>query len=159
MKNTVQKLLPLMGLLSLLWLGLALSGCGDKPEEAYKRIVFNAKMGNEAAFVDGFTKDSQRLVKTLLALRRTYGDLVRADADPYLAIVMEEVEDVEKTEEEMLGPDGIEKVERKVATLTVTDGKTHRKIRMIEMDEGWKIDALGLQKLWADDRNTFKATD
>ncbi len=132
------------------------SGCGEKPEAAYNRIVFHAKMGNEEAFLEGFTEESRRLIRTLLALRRTYGDLVSRDADPYLSLVLEEIESVDVEEKEMQAEDGVEMVERKVAVLTVTDGQIRRKIRMIQFEDGWKIDALDLQKMWADDRKTFR---
>ena len=68
----------------------AVIACGEAPETAYKRLVFNAKTGNEAAFLKGFTKDSAKLVKTLLALRRTYG--TQLEVDPYLSLALEEIQ-------------------------------------------------------------------
>lgn len=129
------------------------AGCSDEPREAYERVVFHAKMGNEEAFIQGFTEDSQRLIRTLLALRRTYGDLVSTNADPYLSIVFEEVEDVETSEEEF--HDGVDKVTRDVAILTVTNGQVRNQIKMIEFEDGWKIDALYLQKHWQEHPETF----
>ena len=147
---------PLFALLALLTLLVVFPGCSESPEEAYNRLVFHAKMGNEKAFLNGFTPKSKRMMKTLLALRRTYSDFVPQDADPYLALVLETVENVEVTEREIQVEDGIEKVERKVATLTVTDGEIKRQIVMIEFDEGWKIDALELQEFWAEDNKRFR---
>lgn len=140
--------------LSLLVGGLLLlPGCGadqKSAQEAYERIVFHARTGNEAAFLNGFTEDSQRLIKSLLALRRTYGDLVDAESDPYRALVLDTVEAVEIETREVENAD-LTKEERKVATLTVTNGDYKRKIQMVELDDGWKIDALALQEFWADD--------
>lgn len=131
---------------------LVSTGCSDKPEDAYNRMVFYAKMGNEDAFLDSFTKPSAKLVRALLALRRTYGDQVSKEADPLLSLVLDEIQEVEIEKKEFEG-EGVDKIERKVATLTVAKGKIKRKIRMIQYDEGWKIDALDLQELWKDRKN------
>ena len=141
---------PLLFLLALLLLGSA--GCKEKPEDAYNRMVFYAKMGNEEAFLNGFTKSSAKLVKALIALRRTYGDQVSKEADPLLSLVLDEIQEVEIEKKEFEG-EGVDKIERRVATLTVAKGKVKRKIRMIEFDDGWKIDALDLQELWKDRKN------
>jgi hypothetical protein len=147
-------------ILLLLLLLLCCGGCkSDTPEEAYNRLVFNARMGNEEAFIGAFTEKSQRLIRTLLALRRAYGDMVETDADPYLSLVLEEVTDVEIEDREMkeFNDEGESvTVERAVATLTVTDGNIERKLLMIETEEGWRIDALMLQSLWSDDRKNFR---
>ena len=136
-------------------------GCGEKPEEAYNRLIFNAKMGNEAAFLECFTKDSRPLVRTMIALRRTYPDFISDSADPYLSLVLEEVTDVEITErsDDVKKEDGsLEKVTRKVAMLTISDGQgTRRKVRMVRYDDGWKLDALDLQKLWLTPENFNQA--
>lgn len=136
----------------------SLLGCGEKPQEAYNRLVFNARMGNEAAFLDGFTEESGRLIKTLLALRRTYGAHMSSSADPYSTLVLEEVEEVQVEAREFqvrTSDGGLNKIKRDVAILTVTDGKIKRKIRMIEFDDGWKIDALDLQNMWKQDKGSF----
>ena len=143
------KRLLLGGLVGLL---LVSAGCKDKPEDAYNRMVFYAKLGNEEAFLNGFTKSSAKLVKALIALRRTYGDQVSKEADPLLSLVLDEVQEVEIEKKEFEG-EGVDKIERRVATLTVAKGKLKRKIRMIEFDDGWKIDALDLQELWKDRKN------
>ena len=142
----------------LIVLTLVLLGCGEKPKDAYNRLVFNARMGNEAAFLDGFTEESGRLIKTLLALRRTYGGQMSGSADPYTTLVLEEVENVavESKEFQIRTSDGgLDTIKRDVAVLTVTDGKIRRKIRMIEFDDGWKIDALDLQNMWKQDKGSF----
>ncbi|MFT5430596.1 MAG: hypothetical protein ACI9OJ_001271 [Myxococcota bacterium] len=135
---------------------LVFGGCKEDPAEAYNRLVFHAKVGNEKAFLDGFTPKSQRMIRALLALRRSYGDLVNADADPYRSLVLETIESVEIDEMEVQAEGSLEKVERRVATITVTDGEILRKIRMVELDDGWKIDAIDLQEFWAEDRDNFK---
>ncbi len=151
-----------------LGLVLLLAACKEEPSKAYDRLVFFAKMGNEEAFLDGFTERSRPLVRTVLALRRTYGDDVNKDSDPYLALVMDEVESTEietqslqrdlhertKTAEE-----GLEKVERRVATLTVKKGPIKRRVKMIELKDGWKIDAFDLQELWQKDPKAFSSRD
>ena len=126
------------------------TGCGEKPEDAYSRLVFHARMGNEEAFLEGFTEQSRPLIKTLLALRRTYGDVVDTDSDPYMALVLEEVAEVSIEEKEIELPGSTDTELRKVATLRVTDGQIYREIIMIEYEDGWKIDALHLQKIWAE---------
>ena len=145
-------------LIALGLLACVAPGCKkEDPSKAYKRLVFHAKMGNEEAFLDGFTKQSAHLIRGLLALRRTYGDLVSTDADPYMSLVLEKVEDVKIEEDvEVRAEDGVETMTTDVATLTVTDGNIQRKIVMIRFEEGWKIDILQLQEMWADDRKTFK---
>ncbi|MFT7623891.1 MAG: hypothetical protein ACI9WU_003076 [Myxococcota bacterium] len=134
---------------------LIFGGCKDEPKEAYERLVFHARMNNETAFLEGFTPQSRRIIKSLLELRRTYGDLVQRDADPYLSLVLEDVEDVEIESIERASPDGKGMIDTKMATLTVTDGKIIRKIQMIETEEGWKIDALDLQTFWSENRQAF----
>ena len=104
--------------------GLLVS-CSESPESAYKRIVFNARTGNEAAFLKGFTPDSARLVKTMIALKRTYGTQTRSAADPYTSLVLETVTEV-RIETETLGNE-----ERDIATLDVTDGSRTQSIRMV----------------------------
>ena len=138
----------------LVGLLLLSTGCSDKPEDAYNRMVFYAKMGNEEAFLNGFTKSSAKLVKALIALRRTYGDQVSKEADPLLSLVLDEIQEVEIEKKDFEG-EGVEKVERKIATLTVAKGKIKRKIRMIEFDDGWKIDALDLQEFWKKNRKNY----
>jgi len=140
-------------LLLLVGCTLILPGCGaDKQsaKQAYERIVFHARTGNEAAFLNGFTPRSQQLIQSLLALRRTYGDLVDTESDPYRALVLDTVESVD-IETQLVKSDQVTEEERKVAILTVTNGDFLRKIRMIELDDGWKIDALALQEYWAED--------
>jgi len=132
-----------------------LGGCKQEPAEASNRLLFHAKVGNEKAFLDGFTDKSRRMIRALLALRRTYGDLVNPDADPYRSIVLETIESVEIEEREVQADDSLEMVERRVATLTVTDGEIFRKIQMVEYDDGWKINAIELQELWSE-RENFK---
>lgn len=135
-------------LLLLVAISTALMACGEAPETAYKRLVFNAKTGNEAAFLKGFTKDSAKLVKTLLALRRTYG--TQMEVDPYLSLALEEIEGtptVESKSERILNDEGDpETLDVDIATLTVSDGKRTKKICMRKTEEGWKVDALDTQK-------------
>ena len=135
-------------LLSLL-LGV-FAGCKEKPEAAYARLVFLARTGNEAAFLDSFTPDSRRLIETLLALRKAYGDLVDSRADPYLSIVLEQVVSAEVAQKDVAVEGSTATEKRDVATLVVTDGKIQRTLHMVRLDDGWKIDALDLQQLWQD---------
>ena len=138
---------------------LVTAGCGDDEKEvrkAYARVVFNAKMGNEEAFLDGFTKKSAQLVRGLLALRRNYGDRTNPLADPYTSIVLEEVETVE-IKEEKGRDDEQNEIDVKTALVTVTDGSILRQITMIKTsDDEWKIDALANQKLWHEDSKAYR---
>ena len=109
-----------------------------------------ARAGNEPAFLEGFTTESRRLIQTLIALRKAYGDLVDSRADPYLSIVLETVVSAEVEKKSVAVEGSTETVERDVATLVVTDGKIQRTLHMVRLDDGWKIDALDLQQLWQD---------
>ena len=129
---------------------LVFGGCKEKPEAAYSRLVFLARAGNEPAFLEGFTTESRRLIQTLIALRKAYGDLVDSRADPYLSIVLETVVSAEVEKKSVAVEGSTETVERDVATLVVTDGKIQRTLHMVRLDDGWKIDALDLQQLWQD---------
>jgi len=138
-------------LIALVVLGL-LGACSESPETAYERMVFQAKMGNEEGFLEGFTERSQRLIKAMLALRRTYGAQSSEGSDPYLALVMDKVTRVEESTEKVRACDSTANVETEVAVLTVTnDDEVFRKIKMYKCEDGWKIDALKLQKSWAGD--------
>ncbi|MEC8022974.1 MAG: hypothetical protein VX223_03510 [Myxococcota bacterium] len=140
-------------IISLLLFGSV--GCSESEksaQQAYERMVFHARTGNEAAFLNGFTEQSQRLIKSLLALRRTYGDFIDADADPYRSLVLDVVESVTLDTEESTDKN-TEAVTLNVAILTVTNGDYKRQIRMVEADDGWKIDALQQQEFWAEDRS------
>ena len=140
-------------ILPALLLVMALGACGkseQSAQEAYERLVFHARTGNELAFLNGFTPQSQRLIRALLSLRRTYGDLVDADADPYRALILDVVDSVTVEERTVTNTEN-ESVEVSVATLTVTNGDYKRQIQMIETEEGWKLDALELQAFWAED--------
>ena len=137
---------------------LGMAGCSEPPEKAYERMVFHAKMGNEKGFLSGFTERSQKVVKTMLALRRTYGSQSSEAADPYLSLVLDKVTQVEKSSEKVRACQGESKDETNVAVLTVTnDDETFRKIKMFECEEGWKVDALILQADW--DKNPENEED
>lgn len=142
--NAVRRLVLLASVLALF------GGCKEKPEAAYARLVFLARTGNEAAFLESFTPESRRLIETLLALRKAYGDLVDNRADPYLSIVLEQVVSAEVTQQDVTVEGSTATEKRDVATLVVTDGKIQRSLRMVRLDDGWKIDALDLQQLWQD---------
>jgi hypothetical protein len=118
---------------------LLIVGCGESPESAYDRLVFNARTGNEDAFVKGFTPESAKLVSTMIALHRTYTGYTRNKSNPYANIVFEKVLSVDVVDEKFEGK------EHKVAILQVTDGRREQKIRMIKMDDGWKVDVTQLE--------------
>ena len=130
-----------MGKQAIIITGLMLMcvGCGESPESAYNRMVFNARTGNEAAFVKAFTPESAKLVSTMIALRRTYGGRIRDKAEAYSNIVLEKVLSVEMSSARFEGK------EHKVATLLVSDGRKEQSIRMIKTDDGWKVDVKELQ--------------
>ena len=129
----LKRLLFITGLLLITW------GCGESPESAYNRLVFNARTGNEAAFIKGFTPESAKLVSTMIALRKAYGGRVRDKAEAYSNIVLEKVLSVETVDEKFEGK------EHKVANLRVTDGRREQSIRMIKLDDGWKVDVKEIQ--------------
>jgi hypothetical protein len=64
------------------------------PRDAYLAIVSAAMLGDEEAFLDGFTPDSKPLVGGLLALSRG-DDVRRSSRHPYYYLVSEQVESVE----------------------------------------------------------------
>jgi hypothetical protein len=127
-------------------------GCKEDPKEAYERLVFHAKTGNQETFIDGFTKRSRPLIKTLIALRRTYNDQVSESADPYLSLVRENVIDVKVTDAKEKRVCEGQGNEIRKAVLTIANGnKNSRQIVMYECDDGWKVDAFNLQDFWQDD--------
>ena len=140
---------PMKRIVFLFVLLFAAAGCSEAPEKAYARMVFHAKTGNQDGFIAGFTDRSQKLVKTMLALRRTYGSQSAEEADPYLSLVLDKVTKVEKSSKKIRACVAETKEETNVAVLTVTnDEESFRKILMVECEEGWKIDALMLQEDW-----------
>jgi hypothetical protein len=75
----------------------------------------------------------------MIALHRTYIGYTRNKSNPYANIVFEKVLSVDVVDEKFEGK------EHKVAILQVTDGRREQKIRMIKMDEGWKVDVTQLE--------------
>jgi hypothetical protein len=99
------------------------------PSDAYLRMINAARLGDEEAFLDGFTDDSSRLVKALIALSRSY-EVVRED--PYQRLVFSEVVS--------------EQVDGERALLVTQENRKMREIHMVRVDGEWKIDAFELEK-------------
>ena len=98
----------------------------------YQRVVASAMLGDEEAFLEGFTKESRPIVGALMDLSRTQDPRV-SQSHPYYYLVTEQIEDVQ--------------VDGKTALLTLK--RAHDKsvgtaysVEMVKVEEGWKIDAL-----------------
>lgn len=104
---------------------------GGSPKDAYMRMINAARLGDEDGFLDGFTDDSEKLVKSLIALSRSY-EAVRAD--PYERLVFSEVIS--------------EQVDGDQALLITQDHRKTREIHMVKVEGEWKIDAFQLEQEW-----------
>lgn len=104
---------------------------GGSPKDAYLRMINAARLGDEDGFLDGFTDDSMKLVKSLIALSRDYD---AAQADPYERLVFSEVIS--------------EQVDGDQAVLMTQDHRKTREIHMVKVDGRWKIDAFELEQEW-----------
>jgi len=127
--------------------GLALAaavaaGCSKTPTDAYYEMVAAAKMGDRETFLNAFTTESRSLIEALLELSDVYG-LKRND--PYELLVHTEV-----SGEEPGDPAPVPGMEepREVAYVVVQLQNRRRKIKMIQVDGDWKIDAFDLEKFW-----------
>jgi hypothetical protein len=103
-------------------------------DKAFLRTVASATLGDEAAFLDGFTSRSRPLVAGLLGLSRGK-DPRHTPSHPYYFLVSEEVEAID------VEPSG------EVAWLTIRrPGDRGRgasyDLRFIVEDGKWRIDAL-----------------
>lgn len=101
------------------------------PSDAYRRMVNAARLGDEDAFLEGFTEESRPLIKALIALSRDY-DVVQED--PYERIVLADVV--------------AETVDGDRATLVIEQGRKTRDLRMKKVDGRWQIDAFELETDW-----------
>ena len=102
------------------------------PKSAYLTVVSSAMLGDEDAFLDGFTKESRPIIGALMDLSRTQ-DPRLSQSHPYYYLVTEQIEDVEQ--------DG------DTAWLTLKrahdQGRgTAYSLKMVKGEDGWKIDAL-----------------
>jgi len=127
------------------------SGVFEGPTDVYYRMVAAAKMGDRETFLETFTSDSRSVIDALLKLSDIYGAQRNS---PYELLVATEVLGEE--------PGPPEKVAGKAepaetAILTVQAGRHGKRlVKMLKTDEGWKIDALDLERFWDAKRSNFR---
>jgi len=104
----------------------------EDASKAYLRTVAAAMLGDDKAFLDGFTEQSRPLVAGLLALSR--GKHPRKHRDhPYHFLVTEDIESVDMGDEEAFV---------RVRRVGDRSKKGTYDVRMVQVDGTWKIDAL-----------------
>lgn len=99
------------------------------PEDAFLRATASAALGDEDAFVAGFTQDSRPLVAALLALARG-DDPKTSTRHPYHWLLTEQIESAD-----VQGDQAWLRVRRPGATQSYD-------VPMRKVDGGWYIDAL-----------------
>lgn len=126
-----------------LWLlfatGLA-TACSQSPTEAYTEMSTSALLGDRDGFLDGFTKDSRKLVKALISLSEAYGFRKQ---NPFELLVFDAVEREEVSE------DG------KKAVLFVRTKNRKRKVLMVLEDDAWRIDTQELASYWKENKRRW----
>lgn len=104
----------------------------EAPEKAFLRTVSAAMLGDEQAFLEGFTEESRPLVAGLLALSR--GDDLRAsNRHPYYYLVSENLEGVE-----VEGDRAWVKLRR----MGDAGSKAKYDVPLVRAGNSWRIDAL-----------------
>jgi hypothetical protein len=100
--------------------------------DVYLSIVSAAMLGDEEAFLDGFTKESKPLVGGLLALSRG-DDARKSSRHPYYYLVTENIESVE-----------VEGDKAWVKLRRASDQGSQAKydVPLVRDGNSWKIDAL-----------------
>ncbi len=134
-----------LALAAILVVAALCGGCGKTPTETYQHMVAAAKLGDTETFLNHFTKESKSLIEALIRLSETYGFERNS---PYRLLVMDRVLSEEMGEEPLR--DG---QKRRTATLLVQSGQKRRKIKMVEVDGKWLIDAVDLEQFWLERKN------
>jgi len=98
------------------------------PQQSYQRTMNAARLGDEGGFVDGFTADSQPLMRSLLALARNYPFV---QEDPYRRLVMVDILDAQ--------------VKGDSAELMIQQRNRESLVPMRLEDGAWRIDAFALE--------------
>ena len=124
-------------------------GCSESPEKAYYRMVAAAKLGHKEAFLEAFTPESRQVIGALLELSELYS---LRQHEPYRLLVHTDVVSVERGEPERA--EG-QREPRDVAFVVVQVGSSRRKIKMVQVDGEWKIDAFDLESFW-ETRSNFR---
>ena len=99
------------------------------PRDSYARTVNSARLGDEDAFLDGFTAESRPLMQALLALSRNYPFV---QEDPYRKLVHADVIDVQ--------------VDGDRAELLVQDRNRELTIPLVLEEGAWRVDAFALEE-------------
>lgn len=108
-----------------------LGACSEGPQEVYVGMATAAQMGDLQGFLDGFTKESQPLIQAQIALSEAY-DL--KNDSPVRQLVFDSVEKVE--------------TEGDVSILDVSSGGRKQRIKMVQTEDGWRIDVKVLAEFW-----------
>ena len=100
--------------------------------KVYLRVVSSAMLGDEEAFLDGFTKESRPIIGALMRLSRTH-DPRLSQSHPYYFLVTEQIEDVEVDGEEAW---------LKLKRAGDRGVGTAYSVHMVKREGTWKVDAL-----------------
>ena len=108
------------------------------PQDAYLKTVSAAMLGDTDTFLSGFTPASRPVLGALMELSRSRDPRTSA-AHPYYFLVTEQIEEVGEAE---TGADGQTEVWLTLKRAGDRGTGTAYSLRMVQLDEGWRIDAL-----------------
>ena len=117
--------------------------CEKSPSEVYTEMSTSAMLGDVEGFLEGFTDESQTLVKALISLSEAYG--FQKD-NPYELLVFDAIE------KEEINEAGDQ------AVLWVRTRKVRRKVLMVRQkeDDAWRIDVQALERYWKENKRSWK---
>lgn len=107
----------------------------ESPSEAYTQMTIAAQLGDEEAFLDGFTDDSRKIVAAFLRLAESY-EIVRDE--PYKKLVLAEV----------VGERFEEKGDERTAYVSARYRRKTIEVPMVRENGKWKVDAFELEQSW-----------
>lgn len=108
------------------------------PGDVYLTTASAAMLGDEETFLSGFTPASRPILSALMELNRSR-DPRTSSTHPYYFLVTEQVEDVGEPQP---GADGQREVWLTLKRAGDKATGTEYSVRMVALDEGWRIDAL-----------------
>ncbi|HAN32058.1 MAG TPA: hypothetical protein DCQ06_10715 [Myxococcales bacterium] len=108
------------------------------PQDAYLTTVSAAMLGDTDTFVQGFTPASRPVLAALMQISRSQDPRSNLN-HPYYYLVTEQIEEVGEPQS---GADGQTEVWLTLKRAGDRATGTAYSLRMVELDEGWRIDAL-----------------
>ena len=122
---------------------VVVSACGESPTEVYTNMATAAHFGDKDGFLAGFTEDSEKVLKGMIALTEAYG---MPGSNPYELLVFDEVTREDVFDKGKKFDDF--KCDKKCAVLAVRSTNRKKRILMVETDKGWRLDVHKLNKFW-----------